>query len=124
MWNYLECAPTFKESSRMEVNDIRRVSHPELVLRRHLKPSGLTATEQSQNLKVRSIRVSVIVNGQRAIAHDRAFRLARFVRSAPDFWPSFQDKYDLFFTNSEKEREIFILLQIDRKCRHCERLLG
>jgi antitoxin HigA-1 len=40
-------------------------------------------------------RVNDNVQGRRGITADTAFRLARYFRTAPDFWINLQARYDL-----------------------------
>ncbi|TAK84415.1 MAG: addiction module antidote protein, HigA family [Betaproteobacteria bacterium] len=45
--------------------------------------------------RVRTSRITGILNGQRAITGDSALRLAHFFGTSPEFWLNLQKLYDL-----------------------------
>lgn len=57
--------------------------HPgEVLLEDFMKPLGLTQYRPAHDIGVTPIRISQIVNGQRAITVDTAMRLARYLAPA------------------------------------------
>lgn len=70
--------------------------HPgEVLLEDFMKPLGLTQYRLAQDIGVAPIRISQIVNGQRAITVDTAMRLARYFGTSAEVWLRLQVRYDL-----------------------------
>jgi addiction module HigA family antidote len=70
--------------------------HPgEVLLEDFMKPPGLTQYRLAHDIGVTPIRISQIVNGQRAITVDTAMRLARYFGISAAVWLRLQVRYDL-----------------------------
>lgn len=70
--------------------------HPgEVLLEDFMKPLGLTQYRLAHDIGVTPIRISQIVNGQRAISVDTAMRLARYFSTSAEVWLRLQVRYDL-----------------------------
>ena len=70
--------------------------HPgEVLLEDFMKPLGLSQYRLAQDLGVTPIRVSQIVNGQRAITVDTAMRLACYFGTSLEVWLRLQVRFDL-----------------------------
>jgi addiction module HigA family antidote len=70
--------------------------HPgEILLEDFMKPLGLTQYRLAHDIGVTPIRISQIVNGQRAISVDTAMRLARYFSTSAAVWLRMQVRYDL-----------------------------
>jgi addiction module HigA family antidote len=70
--------------------------HPgEVLLEDFMKPLGLTQYRLAKDIGVTPIRISQIVNGQRAITVDTAMRLARYFGTSAGVWLRLQVRYDL-----------------------------
>jgi addiction module HigA family antidote len=70
--------------------------HPGEILREdYMKPLGLSANKLAIGLRVPATRVAEIVHERRRISADTALRLARFLRTTPEFWLNLQNFYDL-----------------------------
>jgi len=77
--------------------------HPgEVLLEDFMKPLGLSQYRLAKDIGVTPIRISQIVNGQRAITVDTALRLARYFGTSAAVWLRLQVRYDL----EKAEREI------------------
>ena len=90
--------------------------HPgEVLLEDFMKPLGLSQYRLAKDINVTPIRISQIVNGQRAITVDIALRLARYFGTSPEVWLRLQVRYDLEVAESELreriEREVKVLQQ-------------
>ena len=90
--------------------------HPgEVLLEDFMKPLGLTQYRLAHDIGVTPIRISQIVNGQRAISVDTAMRLARYFGTSATVWLRLQVRYDLEVaqgTLSERiNREVKVLQQ-------------
>jgi addiction module HigA family antidote len=70
--------------------------HPgEVLLEDFMKPLGLSQYRLAHDIDVTPIRISQIVNGQRAITVDTAMRLARYFGTSAAVWLRLQVRYDL-----------------------------
>ena len=70
--------------------------HPgEVLLEDFMKPLGLSQYRLAHDIGVTPIRISQIVNGQRAITVDTAMRLARYFSTSAGVWLRLQIRYDL-----------------------------
>ena len=67
----------------------------EVLLENFMKPLGLTQYRLAQDIGVTPIRISQIVNGQRAISVDTAMCLARYFGTSAEVWLRLQVRYDL-----------------------------
>ena len=70
--------------------------HPGEHLREdYLAPLGLSAAALARSLGVPTNRVTEILNGERGVSADTAWRLARFWGTTPQFWLNLQQSHDL-----------------------------
>jgi addiction module HigA family antidote len=73
-----------------------RPIHPGEILREeYLVPLGMSANALAAAIRVPANRVSAIVAGKRGITADTALRLARYLRTSPEFWMNLQQTFDL-----------------------------
>src|SRR5574342_281047 len=96
--------------------------HPgEVLLEDFMKPLGLSQYRLAQDIGVTPIRISQIVNGQRAITVDTAMRLARYFGTSPEVWLRLQVRYDLEVAERELreriDREVKVLQQSAKNTR-------
>ena len=70
--------------------------HPGEILREDfMKPMGLTVNRLALELRVPATRIGEIVHERRRITADTALRLARYLKTNPEFWLNLQNFYDL-----------------------------
>ena len=69
--------------------------HPGRLLKRELEARSLSANKLALALRVPSGRITLILNGRRAISPETALRLARFFGNSAQFWMNLQTSYDL-----------------------------
>ncbi|MEX1108341.1 MAG: HigA family addiction module antitoxin [Dongiaceae bacterium] len=70
--------------------------HPgEILFEEFLKPLGITQYRLAKTIGVPQRRIGEIVQGNRGITADTALRLARALRTTPQFWMNLQNRYDL-----------------------------
>lgn len=69
--------------------------HPGRLLKRELEARGLSANKLALALRVPSGRITLILNGRRAISPETALRLAHYFGNSPHFWMNLQTTYDL-----------------------------
>ena len=91
--------------------------HPgEILFEDFMKPLNLSQYRLAHDIGVTPIRISQIVNGQRAITVDTAMRLARYFSTSAAVWLRLQVRYDLEIAEKELSarinREVKVLHQI------------
>lgn len=70
--------------------------HPgEILNEEFLKLLGVSANELARTIHVPPNRVTRLINGQASVTPDTALRLARALRTTPEFWLNLQLRYDL-----------------------------
>ena len=70
--------------------------HPgEILEKEFLEPLGINAAELARAIQVPPNRVTRLINGQAAVTPDTALRLARALRTTPEFWLNLQLRFDL-----------------------------
>ena len=69
--------------------------HPGRILKRELEARLLSANRLALALRVPSGRMTMILNGKRAITPETALRLARYFGNSPQFWMNLQTSYDV-----------------------------
>lgn len=70
--------------------------HPGEMLRElYLEPLKMSASELARHLSVPTNRITAILNEQRSITADTAWRLGRYWRTTAHYWMSMQQSHDL-----------------------------
>jgi addiction module HigA family antidote len=69
--------------------------HPGEHLADILKEAGITANALALCLRVPANRLTLIIQGKRAITAETALRLARYFGTSAQLWMNLQTKYDL-----------------------------
>ena len=90
--------------------------HPgEVLLEDFMKPLGLSQYRLAHDIGVTPIRISQIVNGQRAVTVDTAMRFARYFGTSAAVWLRLQVRYDLEVAETQLSdritREVKVLHQ-------------
>ena len=67
----------------------------EILLEEFLKPMALGQVEAARRLEISLNRVNEIVLAKRGITADTALRLARLLKTSPQFWMRLQADWDL-----------------------------
>ena len=67
----------------------------EMLLEEFLKPMALGQVEAARRLEISLNRMNEIVLGKRGITADTALRLARLLKTSPQFWMRLQADWDL-----------------------------
>ena len=81
--------------------------HPgEILLEDFLKPMGISINRLGREIDVSPGRVSMIVNGKRAITADTALRLAAYFGTSAELWLNLQGEYDLRIAKRTTELNI------------------
>ena len=89
------------------MDEILSPIHPgEVLLVDFMKPLGLSQYRLAKDIGVTPIRISQIVNGQRAITIDTAMRLARYFGTSAEVWLQLQIRYDLEVAEKQLSKRI------------------
>lgn len=84
-----------------------RPIHPgEILLEEFLRPFGISINRLARDIDVPPGRVSLIVNGKRAITADTALRLAKYFRVSAELWMGLQANHDLQVARRKVAAEI------------------
>ncbi len=67
----------------------------EILLEEYLKPLELGQVDAARQLDISLNRLNEIVLGKRGITADTALRLARLLKTSPQFWMRLQADWDL-----------------------------
>jgi addiction module HigA family antidote len=81
--------------------------HPGEILRHDfMEPLGLSQYALAKAIRVKPMRVSQIVCGQRGVTADTALRLSRYFGTRAGWWLDFQSHYDLEMAADKLEARI------------------
>ena len=75
----------------------RPPTHPgEMLLEEFLKPMNLTQVVAADKLGISYVRLNELINGHRGVTADTALRLAKLLKTTPEFWMNLQVAFDLY----------------------------
>jgi addiction module HigA family antidote len=81
--------------------------HPgEILKEEFMVPLKLSANKLASLLNIPTNRITAIVNGERAITADTAFRLAKCFGTSVEFWMNMQSSYEMQKAKFENILEI------------------
>jgi antitoxin HigA-1 len=91
--------------------------HPGQHLADELSALNMSASEFARRIKVPTNRVTLILNGQRAITGDTALRLAHFFGTSAEFWLHLQSLHELRIAEAKAGELIKQLPSLNRALR-------
>ena len=71
--------------------------HPGIELRKRISDKGMNLAEFERSINVSSSRISELASCKRALTIDSAIRIADIFDTAPEYWISKQNEYDLYW---------------------------
>jgi addiction module HigA family antidote len=75
----------------------REPTHPgEMLLEEFLRPMKLTQVEAADTMGISLNRLNELIRGKRGVTADTALRLARLLKTTPEFWMNLQAAWDLY----------------------------
>jgi addiction module HigA family antidote len=75
----------------------RAPMHPgEMLLKEFLTPMGLTQVDAAEKMHISLNRLNELIRGKRGVAADTALRLAKLLKTTPEFWMNLQAAWDLY----------------------------
>jgi len=83
----------------------RAPTHPgEMLLEEFLKPKSLTQVEAAEKMGMSVNRLNEIIRGKRGVTADTALRLAKLLKTTPQFWLNLQNQWDLYHAKRDMTR--------------------
>ena len=80
----------------------REPTHPgEMLLEEFLKPMRMTQAAAAEKMGISLNRLNELVRGKRGVTADTALRLAKLLKTTPQFWMNLQATYDLYYAQRE-----------------------
>jgi addiction module HigA family antidote len=80
--------------------------HPgEILMEEFLRPHGLTPSSLAERLGLPANRITMIVNGERAVSPETALLLGTAFGTTPAFWLNLQQRHDLERARDEVSAE-------------------
>jgi len=76
-------------------NGMRPIHPGEILREEYLAPLGMSANALAHAIGVPANRISDVIRAKRAVTADTALRLARALKTSPQFWLNLQQAYDL-----------------------------
>jgi len=75
----------------------RAPTHPgEMLLKEFLTPMGLTQVDAAEKMGISLNRLNELIRGKRGVTADTALRLAKLLKTTPEFWMNLQAAWDLY----------------------------
>lgn len=68
----------------------------EILLEEFLKPLNLTQVQAAEKMAISLNRLNELIRGKRGVSADTALRLAKLLKTTPEFWLNLQNAYDLY----------------------------
>lgn len=68
----------------------------EILLEEFLKPLNLTQVQAAEKMGISVNRLNELIRGKRGVTADTALRLAKLLKTTPEFWLNLQNAYDLY----------------------------
>src|ERR1700692_4508949 len=77
----------------------------EILLEEFLNPQGISQDEAARRLGISLNRMNEIILGKRGVSADTALRLARLLKTSPQFWMRLQADWDLHLALERASRK-------------------
>jgi len=77
----------------------------EILLEEFIKPEGIGQADAARRLGISLNRLNEIILGKRGISADTALRLARLLKTSPQFWMRLQADWDLHLALEKASRK-------------------
>ncbi len=77
----------------------------EILLEEFLRPEGIGQADAARRLGISLNRLNEIILGKRGISADTALRLARLLKTSPQFWMRLQADWDLHLAMERASRK-------------------
>jgi antitoxin HigA-1 len=75
----------------------RPPTHPgDMLLEEFLRPMGMTQVDAADKMGISLNRLNELIRGKRGVTADTALRLAKLLKTSPEFWMNLQVAWDLY----------------------------
>ena len=101
----------------MAMQNRMRPVHPGEILGEELEELGISANALAKALCVPANRITLILNGSRAVTADTALRLSRYLGTTPEFWLNLQKTFELRTAQISSEMVINVMVAPRRQAR-------
>jgi antitoxin HigA-1 len=81
------------------------ISPGEILLEEFMKPLGIGQADAARQLGISLNRLNEIILGKRSVSADSALRLARLLKTSPQFWMRLQADWDLHLAMERASRK-------------------
>ncbi|HSY49611.1 MAG TPA: HigA family addiction module antitoxin [Thermoanaerobaculia bacterium] len=81
------------------------ISPGEILLEEFMKPLGIGQADAARQLGISLNRLNEIILGKRSVSADSALRLARLLKTSPQFWMRLQADWDLHLALERASRK-------------------
>jgi addiction module HigA family antidote len=81
------------------------ISPGEILLEEFLNPQGIGQADAARRLGISLNRLNEIILGKRGVSADTALRLARLLKTSPQFWMRLQADWDLHLAVERASRK-------------------
>lgn len=89
----------------MTIPTHRPPTHPgEMLMEEFLRPLEITQTAAAEKMGISLNRLNELINGKRGITADTALRLAKLLKTSPEFWMNLQNAFDLYYAKQDLAR--------------------
>lgn len=86
----------------MTIPTHRPPTHPgEMLMEEFLRPLEITQTAAAEKMGISLNRLNELINGKRGITADTALRLAKLLKTSPEFWMNLQNAFDLYYAKQD-----------------------
>lgn len=87
----------------MTIPTHRPPTHPgEMLMEEFLRPLEITQTAAAEKMGISLNRLNELINGKRGITADTALRLAKLLKTSPEFWMNLQNAFDLYYAKQDR----------------------
>lgn len=67
-----------------------------MLLEEFLKPLVMTQADAAERMAISANRLNELIRGKRGVTADTSLRLAKLLKTTPEFWMNLQTAYDLY----------------------------
>ena len=93
-------------------NTALNVTPGEILQEEFLEPLGISAYRLAKETRLSAMRISEIINKQRAITAETAVKFSKFFGNSPQFWLNLQTDYEIYKAKEKYADELELIKQL------------
>ncbi|MGZ9723673.1 HigA family addiction module antitoxin [Rhizobium miluonense] len=97
----------------MTVSKLPAIHPGEILQELYLEPLDMTPYALAKHINVPRTRVERIISEKTGITTDTAMRLAKFFKTAPEFWLNLQNAYDIKIAARVMENDLAQIKELE-----------